>query len=61
MIKKIWQYFFGKDECKCDYCNKAIEQYYDAWMFPMEPGEYKGHIICIDCIKDLDNPNVIII
>ena len=52
MIKRFKKWWFNFTHVKCDYCKTPIKLYYDAYLFPIK--EYKGHKICIDCIKELD-------
>jgi hypothetical protein len=51
MIEKIKKWWFRITHIKCDYCKEPIEEYYDAFLFPVK--EYKGNCICINCIKKL--------
>ena len=60
MVNKFKKWWFKITHVKCNYCNLPVEQYYDAWMFPIDTKEYKGSKICSCCIKKLkDQKNII--
>lgn len=54
MIVNLKRWWFRISHIKCDYCKEPVEEYYDAYLFT-QIKEYKGHCICLDCIKKLPN------
>jgi hypothetical protein len=56
---KTW--WFNLTHVKCNYCQKPVSVYYDAYLFNISIQDYKGDKICIDCINKLPNRKDIIV
>jgi len=57
MISRLKKWFFRITHIKCSYCKEPCKTYYEAYLFPIK--EYKGDIICYDCINKLPDQHKI--
>lgn len=53
-IQKWWK---ERNLLHCDYCDCMVDKAWDAYCTPIT--EYKGPLICMSCIKKLDQTNII--
>lgn len=58
MIEKFKNWWFRITHVKCNYCNKPVEVYYEAYLIDIKD-QYKADRICINCIKELNKSNII--